>query len=120
MVKGVQEVILGAKKDSQFGHLIMFGLGGIFVELLKDVVFKIVPVSREEAVQMVSEIRAAKLLQGYRKLPEADIEQIVEVILKISNLCENHPEIAELDINPLVVKEKGRGAVMVDARIIIQ
>ncbi|MCL5408969.1 MAG: acetate--CoA ligase family protein [Candidatus Omnitrophica bacterium] len=119
MVKGVQEVIIGAKKDPQFGHLIMFGLGGIFVELLKDVIFKIVPVTRDEAFQMVSGIKGAKLLTGYRNLPEADTEEIVETILKISHLCENHPEITEIDLNPLMVKEKGRGVVMVDARIII-
>ncbi len=119
MVKGVQEVIIGAKKDPQFGHLIMFGLGGIFVELLKDVMFKIVPVTRDEAIQMLSGIKGAKMLTGYRNLPEADTEDVIDIILKISHLCENHPEITELDLNPLVVKEKGRGAIMVDARIII-
>ncbi|MCL5408471.1 MAG: acetate--CoA ligase family protein [Candidatus Omnitrophica bacterium] len=119
MVKGVQEVIIGAKKDPQFGHLIMFGLGGIFVELLKDVIFKIIPVTQDEAFQMVSGIKEAKLLTGYRNTPEADIEEIVETILKVSHLCENHPEISEIDLNPLIVKEKGRGLVMVDTRIII-
>ena len=120
MVTGVQEVIIGVKKDPQFGHMIMFGLGGIFVELLKDVVFRMVPVDAEEAMSMITGIKAAKLLQGYRKLPEADTGAIADIIARVSALCENHPEIAELDINPLVVKEKGKGAVMVDARIILE
>lgn len=119
MVSGIQEVIIGIKKDAQFGHLLMFGLGGIFVELLKDVVFSIVPVGIEEAREMISGIKGAKLLNGYRNLPPCDIDALVEAILKVSQLCEDYPEISELDINPLVVKEKNNGVVMVDARIVL-
>ncbi|MCM8758318.1 MAG: acetate--CoA ligase [Candidatus Omnitrophica bacterium] len=120
MVKGVQEVIIGVKKDIQFGHLIMFGLGGIFVEVLKDVTFGIVPVDRQEALEMIKEIKGYKLLSGFRNLPEADIDGLVETIVKVSQMCQDFPEIKELDINPLVVKEKGKGTVMIDARIIFE
>ncbi|MGB9642401.1 MAG: acetate--CoA ligase family protein, partial [Candidatus Ratteibacteria bacterium] len=120
MVRGVQEVIIGVKKDVQFGHLIMFGLGGIFVEVLKDVTFGIVPVDMEEAFDMIKEIKSYKLLTGFRKLPEADIPAIADAILKVSQLCEDFPEIQELDLNPLIVKSKGNGVVMVDARIILE
>jgi acetyltransferase len=120
MVKGIQEIIIGVKKDVQFGHLIMFGLGGIFVEALKDVTFGIVPVDREEASDMIKEIKSYKLLTGFRKLPEADIPSIVDTILRVSKLCEHFPEIKELDINPLIVKSKGNGVTMVDARIILE
>ena len=119
MVRGVQELIIGVKKDLQFGHLIMFGLGGIFVEVLKDITFGIVPVDKQEALSMIRKIKSYKLLTGFRNLPEADIPAIVETILKISKLCEDFPEINQLDINPLVVKSKGNGIVMVDARIIL-
>ncbi len=120
MVKGIQETIIGVKKDVQFGHLIMFGLGGIFVEVLKDVTFGIVPVSKQEALEMIDEIKSSKLLKGFRKLPEADIPAVVDSILRVSKLCQDFPEIKELDINPLVVKEKGKGAVMVDSRILLE
>ncbi|MCX7706110.1 MAG: acetate--CoA ligase family protein [bacterium] len=120
MVKGVQEVIIGVKKDIQFGHLLMFGLGGIFVEVLKDVTFGIVPVDKQEALEMIKEVKSYKLLTGFRNLPEADIDAIADTIVKISRLCEDFPEIKELDINPLTVKEKGKGVVMVDARIILE
>ncbi len=120
MVRGVQEVIIGVKKDIQFGHLIMFGLGGIFVEVLKDVTFGIVPVGRQEALEMIKEIKSYRLLTGFRKLPHADTDALVETIVKVSQMCQDFPEIKELDINPLIVKEKGKGAVMVDARIIIE
>ncbi|HPP66457.1 MAG TPA: acetate--CoA ligase family protein, partial [bacterium] len=120
MVKGVQELIIGVKKDIQFGHLIMFGLGGIFVEVLKDVTFGIVPVGHEEALNMIQEIKSYKLLTGFRNLPEADIPAIVDTITRISKLCEDFPEINQLDLNPVVVKSKGNGVVMVDARIILE
>lgn len=119
MVKGVQELIIGVKKDVQFGHLIMFGLGGIFVEVLKDITFGIVPVSQQEAFNMITKIKSYKLLTGFRKLPEADIPAIVDTILKVSKLCEDFPEINQLDINPLIVKSRNNGIVMVDARIIL-
>ncbi|MCM8764273.1 MAG: acetate--CoA ligase family protein, partial [Candidatus Omnitrophica bacterium] len=80
----------------------------------------IVPVDRNEAHEMIKEVKGYKLLTGFRKLPEADISSIAETIVRVSKLCQDFPEIKELDINPLVVKEKGKGVVMIDARIILE
>ncbi len=112
------EVIVGAIKDPQFGHALMFGLGGVFVEVLKDVTFRIVPITAEEAREMISEVKAYPLLKGYRGMPPADIEAIVQILLNTSRLVSEHPEIKELDLNPIMVYEKG--AKTVDARIILE
>jgi acyl-CoA synthetase (NDP forming) len=112
------EVIVGATKDPQFGPAIMFGLGGIFVEVLKDVTFRIAPIKEDEAREMITEVRAYPLLEGYRNTPPADIDAIVEILLKTSRLVTEHEEIKELDLNPIMVYEKG--AKTVDARIILE
>ena len=112
------EVIVGAIKDPQFGQTLMFGLGGIFVELLKDVTFRVAPIEEEDARDMITEVRAYPLLKGYRNLPPADTEEIVAIILKASKLIMDYPEIKELDLNPVMVYEKG--AKIVDARIILE
>ncbi|OGW57005.1 MAG: acyl-CoA synthetase [Nitrospirae bacterium RBG_16_43_8] len=118
MVKQGREVILGVTFDRTFGHMIMFGLGGIYVEALKDVSFRIVPVSRREAASMVSEIKTSVLLKGARGEKPADIESIVDGILRLSSFAADFPMVHELDINPLVVMEKG--AIALDARIIFE
>jgi acetyltransferase len=118
MVKGGKEVILGVTYDRTFGHMIMFGLGGIYVEVLKDVSFRIVPVARRDAVAMINEIKTAGLLRGARGERPADIDAIASYIVNLSCLVSDFPEIQELDINPLVVMEKG--AVALDARIIFK
>ncbi|HET7317515.1 MAG TPA: acetate--CoA ligase family protein [Nitrospirota bacterium] len=118
MAKGGKEVILGVTYDRTFGHMIMFGLGGIYVEVLKDVSFRIVPVSRRDAAAMVSEIRTAGLLRGARGERPADLDAIATNIVNLSCLIRDFPEIQELDINPLMVME--RGAVALDARIIFK
>jgi acetyltransferase len=120
MVIGGKEVIIGMNKDPQFGPLIMFGLGGIYIEAIRDVSFRLAPLSRREAEEMVSEIRGWELLRGVRGEKPVDIEAIVDCILRVSQLVTDFPEIMELDLNPLIVREKGRGAVCVDARLIIQ
>jgi acetyl-CoA synthetase (ADP-forming) len=112
------EVIIGAIKDPQFGQTLMFGLGGVFVEILKDVTFRIAPITEEEAREMISEIKAYPLLRGYRNLPPADIEAIVGILLSTSRLVMDYPEIKELDLNPIMVYEKG--AKTIDARIILE
>jgi acetyl-CoA synthetase (ADP-forming) len=112
------EVIVGAIKDPQFGHALMFGLGGVFVEVLKDVTFRIAPINEEEAHEMIGEVKAYPLLKGYRGMPQADIEAIVQILLNTSRLVSEHPEIKELDLNPIMVYEKG--AKTVDARIILE
>jgi acetyl coenzyme A synthetase (ADP forming)-like protein len=118
MIRGGKEVILGVTYDRTFGHMIMFGLGGIYVEVLKDVSFRIVPVVRRDAVAMVNEIRTAGLLRGARGEKPADIDAIATNIVNLSSLINDFPEIQELDINPLMVMEKG--AVALDARIIFK
>lgn len=118
MAPSSTEVIVGAVKDPQFGPALMFGLGGVFVELLKDVTFRVAPINREEAREMIGEVKAYPLLTGYRNRPLADIEAIVEILLNASRLVMEHQEIKELDLNPIMVYEKG--AKTVDARIILE
>jgi len=112
-----KEVILGLTFDRTFGHMVMFGLGGIYVEVLKDISFRIVPVGPTDAREMVSEIRTFPLLKGTRGERPVDIDSIVEGIQRLSCLAADFPEIQELDINPLVVSETG--AIALDARILI-
>lgn len=119
MYSGNREVILGMARDPQFGPLIMFGLGGIYVEVLKDVSFGIAPLCRKEALSMVMEIKSYPLLKGVRGEKSVDIEAIVESLLRLSQLVMDFPEILEADINPLIMKESGQGAVAVDARFTI-
>jgi len=112
------EVIVGASKDPQFGPALMFGLGGIFIEVLKDVTFRIAPITEEDAREMVTEVKAYPILKGYRGQPPADVEAIVKILLNTSKLVMEHQEIKELDLNPIIVYEKG--AKTVDARIILE
>ena len=119
MIQGGREVIIGSTRDPQFGPLVMFGLGGIYVEVLKDVSFRVAPVGERHARRMVDEIRSAALLRGARGEKGSDIEAIVNTVLVVSQLVTDFPEILEMDINPLKVGEVGEGAVAVDARITI-
>ncbi len=114
-----KEVIIGMNRDPQFGPLLMFGLGGIYVEALRDVSFRVAPLSKQEAREMVAQIRSYHLLRGVRGESPADIEAIVECILRMSQLVTDFPEIVEMDINPLVVYEVGRGTVALDARLVL-
>jgi acetyl-CoA synthetase (ADP-forming) len=112
------EVIVGSIKDPQFGQTLMFGFGGIFVEVMKDVSFRIAPITEEDAKKMVAEIKAYPILKGYRGQPPADIEALENILLNTSRLVIDYPEIKELDLNPIMVYEKG--AKTVDARIILE
>jgi acyl-CoA synthetase (NDP forming) len=112
------EVIVGAIKDPQFGPAIMFGLGGVFVEVLKDVTFRVAPITEDDAYEMISEVKAYPLLKGYRNTPPVDIDAIAKILLNTSRLVTDHMEIKELDLNPVIVYEKG--AKTVDARIILE
>jgi len=114
------EVIIGVTRDPQFGHALMFGLGGIFVEVLKDVTFRLIPMTESDAREMVGEIKAAKILDGVRGQPPRDVDALVGVIMAISKMVKENPEILELDCNPTFVYEKGKGALVVDARIVIE
>ena len=120
MFLGGREVLVGMSRDPQFGPLVAFGLGGIYVETLKDVVFRLAPFTRQEALEMIREIRAYALLAGVRGEPRADHDAIVEVLLRVSQLVTDFPEIVEMDINPLIVFEEGRGAVAVDMRLVLE
>lgn len=118
MAPSSTEVIIGAVKDPQFGQTIMFGLGGIFVELLKDVTFRVAPIDEQEAAEMVVGVKAFPLLNGYRGSKPADVKAIVNLLLCVSKLVMDHPEIKELDLNPILVYPQG--AKTVDARIILE
>jgi len=120
MIPKGKEVILGITRDMQFGPMIMFGLGGIYVEVLKDVAFRIAPLSIESADAMIREIQSFPLLRGVRGEAPADIEGIRDALLRVSQMAVDLPEIIEADINPLLVCPEGQGAVAVDARITIQ
>ena len=111
------ECIVGMTRDPQFGPALMFGLGGIFVELLKDVSFRVLPVTRSDAEEMVREIRGWPLLQGLRGSGPRDVAAVVEFLVRTAELVERNPEIREIDVNPLRVYE--RGALALDARVIL-
>ncbi len=111
------EVIVGVNRDPTFGPLLMFGLGGIYVEVLKDVVFRLCPVTEADAREMISEIRSYALLRGARGRKPADIDAVIDVLARVSRLVSDFPDIMELDINPLFVFDKGHGAVAADIRI---
>jgi acyl-CoA synthetase (NDP forming) len=117
MVKGT-ELIIGTTTDPQFGPMIMFGIGGIFVEVYKDVSFRLIPITAGDAKDMLNEIKGKAIFEGVRGLPAADTNQLVEILTNTSNFVNSHPEIKEMDLNPLLVTEKGM--VAVDARIILK
>ena len=112
------EVIIGMSKDPQFGPVLMFGLGGILVEILKDVSFRIVPLAPRDARQMIHEIKGYPLLEGYRGSEPADVAFLEQLLLKVSSFVEKTPEIKELDLNPIFAYRDG--AVAVDARVILE
>jgi 4-hydroxybutyryl-CoA synthetase (ADP-forming) len=117
MVKGGKETIVGSKQEPGFGPVIMFGMGGIYVEVLKDVTFRISPITNSEAYEMISSIKTNKLLQGVRGEKPSDLQKLSECIQKISQLVTDFQEIKELDLNPVLVFEKGKGCKVVDVRI---
>lgn len=119
MAKGGVEVILGATRDPVFGPMCMFGLGGIFVEALKDVTFRLVPMSELSAENMIRSIKAYRVLKGIRGNPPADIEAIKDSLLRLSQMVADHPEIRELDINPLIVYPEREGCMVADGRILL-
>jgi acetyltransferase len=113
-----EEIILGMNRTN-FGPLLMFGLGGIFVEVFKDVAFRLGPILRNETHRMIREIKGYKLLTGFRGRPKVDIEAIERALVSLSDMAANHPEIKEMDINPLMVHPEGEGATVADCRIIL-
>lgn len=118
MISGGKEVILGAKRDPSFGPVVLFGLGGIYVEILQESSLRVAPISRSEAEEMISEIKASRILRGVRGERPLDIKAVVDCLLRLSQLIMDFPEIEGIDINPVKVLEKG--AVAVDCRIILK
>jgi acyl-CoA synthetase (NDP forming) len=119
MVQDGIEAIVGVTHDASFGPLVMFGLGGVQVELLRDVAFRIHPVTDRDAHEMVRAIRGFRLLEGYRGAPPGDIAALEHMVLRVSQIIDDHPDIVEMDLNPIKVLPPGHGCVVVDARIAV-
>lgn len=119
IVRKGRELLVGVSRDPQFGHLIAFGMGGVYVEVIRDVAFRLAPVSTQEVHEQLRSIRMYPLLQGVRGEPPADIASAEETVLRVSQLVSDFPDIVEMDINPLVVHNRGEGAIVLDARIIL-
>ena len=119
MTPSGMEMLVGMVRDPQFGPLVTLGLGGIYVEVLKDATFRVAPFARREAEAMLTELRAHALLDGVRGAPPADKDAIVDCLLRIGQLVQDFPEIVELDINPLTVFEQGQGAMAIDMRLVL-
>jgi acetyltransferase len=119
MARPGQEVILGMNRDAQFGPILMFGLGGIYVEALEDVSFRLAPIREYSALAMIRRTKAHKILDGFRGGPVFDVEAVADCLMRLSQLVVDFEEIREMDINPLLVYEKGKGCRIVDARIIL-
>jgi len=117
MIAGGVETMIGITDDPLFGPLVAFGLGGIHVEVLGDVHFRIAPLTDRDADALLHGVRGFKLLQGYRGHPPADLDSLRELLLRVSRLAEEVPEIAELDLNPVIALSPGNGCRIVDARI---
>ena len=117
MIAAGVETIVGVTEDPLFGSLVAFGLGGIHVEVLKDVHFRVAPLTERDADELLREVRGYKLLEGYRGHPAADRDALREVLLRVARLAEEVPEIVELDLNPVIALPPGNGCRIVDARI---
>ncbi|MDG7050071.1 MAG: acetate--CoA ligase family protein, partial [Nitrososphaerota archaeon] len=117
MVKGGKELIIGSKQEPGFGQVIMLGMGGIYVEVLKDVTFRLAPVTNKEADDMIDSIKTKKLLEGVRGEKPADKKKLSELVQRLSALLTDFPEIKELDMNPVLVMEQGKGCKVLDVRI---
>ena len=117
MIHGGIELIIGGKHDNDFGPVIMFGMGGIFVEAFEDISFRLAPICREEAYEMIEEIRGYPMLQGVRGEKPFDISSLADALVRFSILLADFPEITEMDLNPIKIFEKGNGLVVVDGRM---
>jgi len=120
MAESGQEAILGMNRYPVFGPLLMFGFGGIFVEVFQDVSFRLAPIGRTSARKMIRSIKGYKMFQGFRGKPRRDVEHLEKLLISLSDMVTQHPEIIEMDINPLFVHEEGRGATVADLRIILK
>ncbi len=119
MVQKGTETIIGARRDQTFGPIVAFGLGGIYVEVMKDVSFRALPIDRKEAIAMIKQIKSYPLLLGVRGEPQKDIERVLDTILKLGTILESCKSISDIEINPLMVYEQGKGVKAVDVRILL-
>jgi acyl-CoA synthetase (NDP forming) len=117
MVRGSRELMIGMTRDSQFGPCVMFGLGGIFTEILKDISFRVAPIEKRDAKEMMQEIKAHKILGNVRGMPAADLEELSEILIKVGEIGLENNAIKEIDINPLILS--GRRPVAVDALVVL-
>jgi len=118
MVPPSHEIIVGTTTDPQFGPTIMLGMGGIYVEVYKDVTFRVAPINEVDAKEMIEELKGSKILKGYRGQPPLDLKAVTDLLLKVSKLALSHKMISQIDLNPILVYEKGLQ--VVDARIILK
>ena len=117
MVKGERELVVGLTRDVQFGPCVMFGFGGILTEILKDISFRVAPVERQDALEMMQEIKARKILEAVRGLPAADLDQLADILIKIGNIGLEQDSVGEIDINPVILA--GSRPVAVDALVVL-
>lgn len=120
MCFGEAEILIGMKRDSVFGPTVVIGAGGVMVELLQDYSLRICPVTREDVAEMLNELKTYKLLSGYRGRPETDIEAIIDVVMQVSRMSAELEDLEALDLNPVLVRAKGKGVVAVDARLTVK
>jgi acetyl-CoA synthetase (ADP-forming) len=118
MVKGPRELVVGLTRDIQFGPCVMFGLGGIFTEILKDTAFRVAPLEREDALDMMQEIKARKILDAVRGMPAADTEQLADILIKVGKMGLENDSIKEIDINPIILS--GPKPIAVDALVVLE
>ena len=117
MIEGSREMVAGLIRDAQFGPCVMFGLGGVFTEALQDIVFRLAPIERAEALDMIGEIKTQKILEAFRGMPAADIDRLADIVIKVGNIGLEQANIKEIDINPIILS--GSGPVAVDALIVL-
>ena len=121
MAPAGQEIVIGGLRDPNFGPLVMVGLGGVLTEVLHDVAHRFAPLTPDDAREMLAQLKGAKILDGYRGAPSADVDAVVDVLVRLSWLISDHKErIAEIDVNPLFVRAKGKGVVAADALVVLR
>jgi acetyl-CoA synthetase (ADP-forming) len=120
MVQGGLEVIVGGLRDSIFGTVVLFGMGGVLTELYRDTSMRIAPITEDDALSMVKETKAYQLIIGYRGMPRRDIYSLVDIMVKFSKLIVDNPQISEADLNPVIMLENGKGSYVVDARFMLK
>ena len=118
MVKGQRELVVGLNRDPQFGPCVMFGLGGIFTEILKDIAFRIAPLEKRDALEMMQEIKARKILEPVRGMPAADLDKLSDILIKVGTIGLEQEAVKEIDINPVILS--GSNPVAVDALVVLK